>query len=58
MDQVKLAHRAVVRRNRLADFEAGIWQPNAKNLNAVRTALEAAGVMFLVSGGGHESWKT
>jgi hypothetical protein len=27
MDQVTLAHRAVVPRNRLADFEAGIRQP-------------------------------
>jgi hypothetical protein len=52
IDQATLAHRAVVPRDLLADFEAGIRHPNENNLAAVRIALELAGVMFLEEDGG------
>jgi DNA-binding XRE family transcriptional regulator len=47
IDQATLARRAVVSRDTVADFEAGIWHPNQNNLAAIRIALELAGVMFL-----------
>ena len=48
MYQVTLAHKAVVPRDLLADFEAGVRYPSESNPSAIRTALEEAGVMFLV----------
>ena len=47
IDQATLAHRAVVPRDLLADFEAGIRHPNENNLAAIRISLELAGVIFL-----------
>jgi predicted transcriptional regulator len=54
IDLGALAGRAVVSRDTVADFEAGIRHPNETNLAAIRAALEKAGVVFLDddSGGG------
>jgi DNA-binding XRE family transcriptional regulator len=47
IDQATLARRAVVSRDTVADFEAGIRHPNENTLTAIPIALELAGVMFL-----------
>ena len=51
MYQVTLARRAVVPRDALADFEAGVRHLNENNLTAIRTALEEAGVIFINENG-------
>jgi hypothetical protein len=47
MGQSVLARRAVVSRDTIIDFENGSRTPIASNLVAIRTALEAAGVIFI-----------
>jgi hypothetical protein len=51
MDQAELALRAVVPHHVLVDFENGALTPSAKNLAAIRAALEAAGVIFVDENG-------
>jgi transcriptional regulator with XRE-family HTH domain len=51
IDQATLARRAVVSRDTVADFEAGIRNPSKNNLAAILIALELAGVMFLEEDG-------
>jgi transcriptional regulator with XRE-family HTH domain len=51
IDQATLARRAVVSRDTVADFEAGIRHPSKNNLAAILIALELAGVMFLEEDG-------
>jgi DNA-binding XRE family transcriptional regulator len=50
MDQADLASQAHVSRNTIVHFEKGKRTPGPNNLAAVRTALEAAGVIFLADG--------
>ena len=60
MDQADLARRAVVPRHIIADFEHGSVTPSESNLAAIRTALEAAGVIFVDEndeGHGVRPWK-
>jgi transcriptional regulator with XRE-family HTH domain len=47
MDQAELARRSVVPRHVVTDFENGSLTPSAKDLAAIRAALEAAGVIFV-----------
>jgi hypothetical protein len=47
MDRTELALRAVVPHHVLVDFENRSLTPSAKNLAAIRAALEAAGVIFV-----------
>ena len=47
MDQAGLAKRASVSRNTIVDFEKGKRTPGANDLAAIRSALEAAGVLFV-----------
>jgi transcriptional regulator with XRE-family HTH domain len=47
MDRAELARRAVVPRHLVADFENGSLTPSAKDLVAIRAALEAAAVVFV-----------
>lgn len=51
MDQATLAVAANVSRNTVVAFEKGQRAPNANNLSAIRTALEAAGVIFVDENG-------
>jgi transcriptional regulator with XRE-family HTH domain len=51
MDQATLAARANVSRNVVVDFEKGRRTPMANNLAAIRSALEAAGVIFVGDNG-------
>ena len=51
MDQAELARRAVVTRHIITDFENGSVAPSAKNLAAIRAALEAVGVIFIDENG-------
>jgi transcriptional regulator with XRE-family HTH domain len=51
MDQAELARRAVVPRHIIADFENRSVTPSAKDLAAIRAALEAAGVVFVDGNG-------
>jgi transcriptional regulator with XRE-family HTH domain len=51
MDQADLARRAVVSTDTIADFESGSRTPTANNLDAIRAALEAAGVIFIDGNG-------
>jgi transcriptional regulator with XRE-family HTH domain len=51
MDQAELARRAVVSRDTIADFENGSRTPAADGLDAIRAALEAAGVIFIDENG-------
>ncbi|WP_439496830.1 helix-turn-helix domain-containing protein [Bosea sp. (in: a-proteobacteria)] len=48
--QSDLAQAASVSRSTLAQFETANKTPIANNLAAIRSALEAAGVTFLVDG--------
>lgn len=43
-------------RDTIADFELGIRHPNSNNLDALRAALEAAGVVFLAEDGDDGAW--
>ncbi len=51
MEQAALATAANVSRNTIVDFEKGRRTPNPNNLAAIRAALEAAGVIFIVGNG-------
>jgi transcriptional regulator with XRE-family HTH domain len=51
MDQNVLAAAASVSRGVIIDFEKGRRTPGKNNLTAIRTALEAAGVIFIASNG-------
>lgn len=51
MDQAALANAASVSRNTIVSFEKGQRTPGANNLAAIRSALEAAGVIFIDSNG-------
>ena len=50
--QEQLQAGASVARKTLADFEAGKRQPYPRTLEAIRAALEAAGVEFIAENGG------
>lgn len=52
MDQATLANSASVSRSVIVDFENGHRTPNRNNLNAIKTALEDAGVEFIPGNGG------
>ncbi len=52
MSQTELAGLASVSRQTVVDFERGARTPYPNNLNAIRGALEAAGVEFIESDGG------
>lgn len=47
LDQAALAEAANVSRNTVVGFEKAQRTPNPNNLSAIRSALEAAGVVFL-----------
>lgn len=51
LDQASLAKRASVSRNTVVDFEKGNRTPGANNLAAMRSALEAGGVIFIDENG-------
>ncbi len=51
MDHAELARRAVVSRDTITDFENGGRTPSAKNLAAIRAALETSGVIFIDENG-------
>ena len=51
-DQASLAGKAKVSRNTIVDFERGKRVPNVNNLDAIRAALESAGVEFIAENGG------
>lgn len=52
MDQAALAAASNVSRNTVVAFEKAQRVPNPNNLNAIRAALEAAGVEFIPENGG------
>lgn len=52
MDQAALAAASNVSRNTIVAFEKGQRVPNPNNINAIRAALEAAGVEFIAENGG------
>ena len=51
-NQKQLAEAAQVSRMTVVDFEGGRRAPHSNNLAAIRTALEAAGVIFIDENGG------
>lgn len=52
MDQATLAAASNVSRNTIVSFEKGQRSPNTNNLEAIRVALEKAGVEFISENGG------
>ena len=52
MSQVKLAEIAGLAKQTVIDFERGARNPHKSNLEAIRAALEAAGVVFIDRNGG------
>ncbi|HYD32101.1 MAG TPA: helix-turn-helix transcriptional regulator [Azospirillaceae bacterium] len=52
MQQEELANSAKVARKTLADFEGQKSSPQPRTLDAIRIALEAAGVEFIPENGG------
>lgn len=52
ISQTELAELASVSRATIADFERGTRTPHQSNMDALRTALEAAGVEFIPENGG------
>jgi transcriptional regulator with XRE-family HTH domain len=50
--QAELAEASKVARQTVVDFERGARTPYPNNLAAIRSALEAAGVVFLAENGG------
>lgn len=50
--QEQLAESARVAKKTLADFETGNRSPYPRTLEAIRAALEAAGVQFIAENGG------
>ena len=51
MSQAALAGHAVAPVAVIADYEAGVSVPRANNLDAIRAALEPAGVEFIEQDG-------
>jgi transcriptional regulator with XRE-family HTH domain len=51
LDQADLATASNVSRNTIVGFEKGQRVPNGNNLSAIRSALEAAGVIFVDENG-------
>ena len=51
LSQSQLADAAKVSRLAVVDFERGVRLPHANNLQAIRTALEAAGIEFIPENG-------
>ncbi|MBW9059695.1 helix-turn-helix transcriptional regulator [Agrobacterium sp. CMT1] len=51
LSQSQLADAAKVSRPTVVDFERGVRLPHANNLQAIRTALEAAGIEFIPENG-------
>jgi transcriptional regulator with XRE-family HTH domain len=54
--QNELAAKAQVSNSTLRDFESGRRVPIANNLDAIKRALEEAGMQFLFSLGADEPW--
>ncbi|SEF15187.1 hypothetical protein SAMN05444161_9206 [Rhizobiales bacterium GAS191] len=52
MSQLDLARAAVLASSVVIDFEHGASIPQRANLEAIRRALEAAGVEFIAENGG------
>ncbi|MBF0307419.1 MAG: helix-turn-helix transcriptional regulator [Alphaproteobacteria bacterium] len=52
MQQEELANLAKVARKTLADFEGSKSSPHPRTLDAIRAALETAGVEFIPENGG------
>jgi transcriptional regulator with XRE-family HTH domain len=50
--QGDLAEAAAVSKTTIVDFERGVRVPHRNNLNAIRQALEMAGVEFIAENGG------
>lgn len=50
--QTELANESNVSRATVADFERETRTPHQNNLEAIRSALEAAGVQFIEENGG------
>jgi transcriptional regulator with XRE-family HTH domain len=50
--QAELAEAAKVARQTVVDFERGARTPYPNNLEAIRSALKAAGVEFIAENGG------
>jgi transcriptional regulator with XRE-family HTH domain len=50
--QAKLAAKANVAKQTLADFERGARNPYDRTLMDIRSALEAAGIIFIDTNGG------
>jgi len=51
ISQTQLAELASVSRQTVVDFERGARTPYPNNLDAIRAALEAAGVEFIAENG-------
>jgi hypothetical protein len=51
MDQADLARVAVVHRDLVMEFENGGRKPSEGDLDAIRKALESAGVIFIDANG-------
>lgn len=49
----ELAKRAQVSLSTVKDFESGSRKPIANNLNALRSAIEAAGIQLVFDSGGN-----
>ncbi|SED78726.1 hypothetical protein SAMN05519104_4366 [Rhizobiales bacterium GAS188] len=52
MSQLNLARAAIVTSSVVTDFENGASIPQRANLDAIRRALEVAGVEFIAENGG------
>ncbi len=52
MSQDELATRSGVAKRTIASFESDTRQPYPRTVDALRTALEAAGVEFIAENGG------
>lgn len=52
MSQVQLAAASGLSKQTVIDFERGVRSPHKSNLQALQSALEAAGVEFIAANGG------